>query len=80
MRPLYDVDTNASANRAMQGMQQVSQTASGFDRKRPGAPEKSVGGGIMSGMGGAAMGAAMGMSGGMLALPAAGAALAYYMS
>jgi len=88
MRPLYDVDTGAMANRALQGMQQVSQTASGFDRERPGAPGKSAGGGIMAAAGGAGLASAMGVGastgalGGPvgLAIGAGVGALAYYMS
>ena len=96
MRPLYDVDTGAMANRGLQGMGQASSTLSRMDKERPGAPGKSIGGGIMSAAGGAvtasALGAGAGSAVGAGALAgawggpvglAAGAALgglAYYMS
>jgi len=62
MKPLYDVNVGAIKDRGLTAMSHVSQTASRFDKERPGAPGKSVGGGIMAGLGGTATASALGAS------------------
>ena len=81
MKPLFDVNVGAIKDRGLTAMSHVSQTASRFDKERPGAPGKSVGGGIMAGAGGAGMASSLGVaSPPMLGLAAVGAAAAYYLS
>jgi hypothetical protein len=55
--PLYDTESPFSRGEKLLGL--AGETTSRMDKKEPGAPPKTIGGGLMSGLGGAGVGAAI---------------------